>query len=594
MIQSIPSNYKIANLSNNDMSAESLDSHGGQDILFPDNELQFIQSLYEKSIMSGSELKKIELLLKSDKTDLSVVQLILSLGLISETDLLQHLSETGRMRILKPEEYPSELYGKNNFNAQFLKQHQMVVISETDDIMEICINDPFARGLQQALSFAIGNKFLKIRLGYKKDIEESLERVLMTKAEAFLNDKFDEIDAVLLDRDIQQLKELASEAPVIKVVNTIIKEAILKNSSDIHLEPQSHQLKVRNRIDGVLITVREVPVNMAAAVVSRIKILSDLDIAQRRVPQDGRLNMNIDGQDVDIRVSIMPTIHGESVVLRLLYKKSINFDFDSLGYSEYNQSRIFQMLNKPHGLILVTGPTGSGKSTSLYAMLQQINDSEKKIVSVEDPVEYKIEGINQIQVNPEVGVNFSNALRGIVRHDPEVIMVGEMRDSETAGIAIRASMTGHLILTTLHTNTAISSIDRLLDLGVEKAFVFSALIGVVAQRLVRRLCDHCKVPAQSSLITLNSAAEDASITDQMGCYEPVGCEHCNGTGYRGRLSICEVMTLNDDFRSEALSGHGNLQQLALKHGMRPMVIDGFEKVKSGQTTIDELFRMVLE
>ena len=576
------------------MSADNLDPQGSQGLLFPDDQLQFIQALYEKSILSASDFKKIEMLLQSGKTDLSVVQLILSLGLISESELLQHISVTGRMRILQSSDYPSELHGKDNFNAQFLKEHQMVVISDVGDVVEICINDPFAPGFQQALCFAIGSKYLKIRLGFKKDIDESLDRILMTKSESFANEKFDELDAVLLDRDIQQLKELASEAPVIKVVNTIIKEAITKNSSDIHIEPQSHQLKIRNRIDGVLITVREVPVNMSAAVVSRIKILSDLDIAQRRVPQDGRFNINIDGQDVDIRVSVMPTIHGESVVLRLLYKKSIKFDFNSLGCTAFNQSRIFQMLNKPHGLILVTGPTGSGKSTTLYAMLQQINDSEKKIVSVEDPVEYKIEGINQIQVNPEVGVNFSNALRGIVRHDPEVIMVGEMRDAETAGIAIRASMTGHLILTTLHTNSAVSSIDRLLDLGVEKAFVFSSLIGVVAQRLVRRLCDHCKKPAQSSLVTLHPETEDASITDQMGGYEAVGCEHCNHTGYKGRLSICEVMLLNDEFRSEALSGRGNIQKLALKHGMRPMVVDGFDKVKSGLTTIDELYRMVLE
>lgn len=594
MMTSISSKYNIADLADDEMNAENLDTQGSQGLLFPDDEFQFIQALYEKSILSASEFKKIELLLQSSKTDLSVVQLILSLGLISESDLLHHISECGHIRILQPKDYPSELYGKDIFNAQFLKEHQMVVISYIDDVVEVCINDPFAKGFQQALSFAIGSKYLKIRLGFKKDIDESLDRILMTKSESFTNDKFDVLDAVLLDKDIQQLKELASEAPVIKVVNTIIKEAIEKSSSDIHIEPQSHQLKIRNRIDGVLITVREVPVNMSAAVVSRIKILSDLDIAQRRVPQDGRFNINIDGQDIDIRVSVMPTIHGESVVLRLLYKKSIKFDFNSLGYSAFNQSRLFQMLNKPHGLILVTGPTGSGKSTSLYAMLQQINDSEKKIVSVEDPVEYKIEGINQIQVNPEVGVNFSNALRGIVRHDPEVIMVGEMRDAETAGIAIRASMTGHLILTTLHTNSAVSSIDRLLDLGIEKAFVFSSLIGVVAQRLVRRLCDHCKKPAQSSLISLNTESEDATMTDQMGCYEPVGCEHCNHTGYKGRLSICEVMLLNDEFRSEALSGQGNIQKLALKHGMRPMVADGFEKVKSGQTTIDELFRMVLE
>lgn len=581
-------------LQSDTMSADNIESEPEQGFLFSDDENHLIHSLFEKSLISAKDAKKLEMLLVSGKTDMSVIQLIMNLGLISEADLLDHLSSLGRMRILQPEDYPSEQFGQKQFNAQFLKQHHMVVVSETEDVLEICINDPFARDLQRALSFAIGSKFLKIRLGFKKDIQESLDRILMTRAETFANDKFDELDAVLLEQDIQQLKELASEAPVIKFVNTIVKEGIQNNASDIHIEPQSHDLKIRNRIDGVLINVREVPVKMSAAIVSRVKILSDLDIAQRRVPQDGRFNMNIDGQDIDVRVSVMPTIHGESVVLRLLYKKTLNFDFDSLGYSEYNQRRILQMLNKPHGLILVTGPTGSGKSTSLYAMLQQINDSEKKIVSVEDPVEYKIEGINQIQVNPEVGVSFSNALRAIVRHDPEVIMVGEMRDAETAEIAIRASMTGHLMLTTLHTNSAVSSIERLIDLGVDKTFVFSSLIGVVAQRLVRRLCDHCKTPRQSSLITLEPESGAATMTDQMGGYEANGCEHCNNTGYKGRLSVCEVMLLNDDFRSEALTQPGNLHQLAQHYGMRSMVLDGFEKVTMGQTTIEELFRMVLE
>jgi general secretion pathway protein E len=351
---------------------------------------------------------------------------------------------------------------------------------------------------------------------------------------------------------------------------------------------------VRNRIDGVLITVREIPMNLAAAVVSRIKILSSLDIAQRRVPQDGRFDINIDGQDIDIRVSVIPTIHGESIVLRLLYKKAMSFDFDRLGYSTTNKHRILRMLDKPHGLILVTGPTGSGKSTTMYAMLQQINSSEKKIVSVEDPVEYKVEGVNQIQVNPEIGVSFSNALSAIVRHDPEVIMVGEMRDSETAQIAVRASMTGHLILTTLHTNSAASSIDRLIDLGIDKTFVYSALIGVIAQRLVRRLCDHCKRPVVTDSLTLDSFEVDVAASAAMHVCEPVGCEHCNHTGYRGRLSICEVMMVNDDFRAEALKNGGNIQNLARRYGMQSMVVDGFDKVATGLTSIEELYRVVLE
>jgi general secretion pathway protein E len=561
---------------------------------FADDEAALLDCLHQRGLLSDNELKKVQLLSGSGQTDLSVMQLILNLGLLSENALLGQVAELGCMRIVDAAAYPDSLLGLQHFNTRFVRQHQMVVLSESGDLLEICLHDPFLPGLQQALSFAIGNKRLVIRLGYKRDIQEALDRILMTKPGAVDNEKFDELDAVLLDQDIKQLKELASEAPVIKFVNTVVKEAILNNSSDIHIEPRAQRLNVRNRIDGVLINVREVPVQMAPAIVSRIKILANLDIAQRRTPQDGRMNMNVDGQDVDIRVSVIPTIHGESIVMRLLYKRSMNFDFDSLGYSQHNLQRINRMLDKPHGMILVTGPTGSGKSTSLYAMLQQINDSERKIVSVEDPVEYKVEGINQIQVNPEAGVSFSAALRAIVRHDPEVIMVGEMRDSETARIAIRASMTGHLILTTLHTNTAASSIERLIDLGAERAFVLSSLIGVVAQRLVRKLCDHCKKPLPSDLLSIHAETGEVTQTEYMGAYQAVGCDHCNHTGYRGRLSVCEVMTLNDEFRAQAQPGSVNLHQLALRHGMQAMVQDGFDKVKSGQTTIEELFRMILE
>lgn len=562
--------------------------------LFDEDEQHLIQSLCDSAILSAADANKLYLILKSGHTELSVIQLILNLGMASETDLLNYLSNSLGLRILEAQDYPGELYGEQFFNQKFLREQTVIVISETDQYIEICINDPFGPDLNNALSFAIGNKLLKIRLGYKKEISDALDLVLRSGEQKEFAEKFDAGDAVLQEKDIRQLKELASEAPVVKIANDVIKTAIQDNASDIHIEPQANLLKVRNRIDGVLVTVREIPMNLSAAVVSRVKILSSLDIAQRRVPQDGRFDINIDGQDIDIRVSVIPTIHGESIVLRLLYKKTISFDFDSLGYSAENKHRILRMLSKPHGMILVTGPTGSGKSTTLYAMLQRINDSEKKIVSVEDPVEYKVEGVNQIQVNPELGVSFSNALSAIVRHDPEVIMVGEMRDSETAEIAVRASMTGHLILTTLHTNSAGSSIERLTDLGVDKSFVFSSLIGVIAQRLVRRLCGHCKTPVNAEDVSLETFEIDPDNTGAMTVYEAVGCEHCNHTGYRGRLSICEVMPVNDDFRSEALQGCDNIQQLARKYGMKPMVIDAFDKVASGQTTVEELYRVILE
>ncbi len=584
----------LAYIENLSRGAETGLAEAEKTYLFEEDEQHFIQSLHQQSILTKADVSKLNLILQSGQTELSVIQLILNLGMASEADLLEYLSKSLGLRILAAEDYPSDLSGEKIFNKNFLREQSIVVIAETDEFIEICISDPFATDLNNAISFAIGSKFLKIRLGYKKDINDSLDLVLRSGEDRQLAEKIEAGDEVLLEKDIRHLKELASEAPVIKIVNTIVKTAIQGNASDIHIEPHSNLLKVRNRVDGVLVTIREIPMNLSAAVVSRVKILSSLDIAQRRVPQDGRFDINIDGQDIDIRVSVIPTIYGESIVLRLLYKKSISFDFDSLGYSRANKSKIFRMLDKPHGMLLVTGPTGSGKSTTLYAMLQQINSSEKKIVSVEDPVEYKVAGVNQIQVNPEIGVSFSNALSAIVRHDPEVIMVGEMRDTETAEIAVRASMTGHLILTTLHTNSAASSIERLVDLGVDRSFVLSSLIGVIAQRLVRRLCDHCKKPVSSERLMLDTLEADNEGAESIQVYEAVGCDSCNGTGYRGRLSICEVLLLNDDFRASALKGSDNIQQLARKFGMHSMVVDGFEKVEAGETTIEELFRVVLE
>jgi general secretion pathway protein E len=571
-----------------DLTAERVTS-----FLFDLDERQFIQALNQSGILDDAAARKLVNLIQSGQTSQSLMQVILNLGITAESELLNFFSANLGLRLLEAEAYPVERYCADSFNEKFLREQNVVVVSETDQYIEICINDPFSPELNDALSFAIGKRLLKIRLGFKKDINEALNLILRSDEEKQLSERFDAGDEILLERDIQQLKELASEAPVIKTVNAFIRAAVEASSSDIHIEPHADQLRIRNRIDGVLVTVQEIPMRIAAAVVSRVKILSSLDIAQRRVPQDGRFDINIDGQDIDIRVSVIPTIHGESIVLRLLYKKSISFNFDNLGYTVDNKTRILQMMNKPHGMILVTGPTGSGKSTTLYAMLQRINNSEKKIVAVEDPVEYKVEGVNQIQVNPDIGVNFSNALSAIVRHDPEVIMVGEMRDSETAEIAVRASMTGHLILSTLHTNNAASSIERLVDLGVGKSFVLSSLILVIAQRLVRRLCDHCKRPVEATHLFADSFDSIDPELEAQVIYEAVGCDHCNHSGYKGRISICEVMLVNDEFRAEAMHSDDNLQNLARKYGMQPMVIDGFDKVRLGQTTVEELFRVVL-
>jgi len=554
---------------------------------------QLLDRLEQAGQLTRAELSKVRLLLQSEHTDMTVMQLLLKLGLLSESELLHFLSREMRLKILPRESYPRARCGDSMFNRKFLERFRMLVVSKTEQFVEICINDPFIPGMGSVLSFAMGHRLLKVRLGFSRDIEEVHGLIMNDEAQAAAT-RYEEQDAVLLEQDIRQLKELASEAPVIKLVNSLIHDAIKNNASDIHIEPQSDSIKLRNRIDGVLVPVQDIPLGLIAAIVSRIKILSELDIAQRRQPQDGRFDMNIDGQDVDIRVSILPTIHGESVVLRLLYKKSIRFDFDSLGYSPENRDRILSVLEKPHGLVLVTGPTGSGKSTTLYAMMQQLNSSERKIMSVEDPVEYKIDGINQIQVNPDVGVDFSGALRAIVRHDPEVIMVGEMRDSETAEIAIRASMTGHLMLTTLHTNSAVSSIERLLDLGVDRAFVFSSLIAVVAQRLVRRLCDRCKQPVSVEQLCIDNGRFEQVPLDAYRVHRAIGCDACNHTGYRGRVSISEVMMVDDDFRASAMKGDETIDHIARRHGLGSMIEDGFRKVIQGETSMDELFRVVMQ
>jgi len=554
---------------------------------------EVLDELVGDGLLTSQESVKVSMLLASDHTDLTLMQLILKLGLLSERDLLEFLSKRMGLKILPRSAYPVSNSGESLFNRRFLEQHRVVVVSESEHYVEICLNDPFAPGLASALSFVIGSRPLKLRLGFQQDIDDALSLILDGNRSEVAQ-RYETDDAVLLERDILQLKELASEAPVIKLVNGMVRDAVRSDASDIHIEPQSESIKVRNRIDGVLVTSQQIPISLTAAIVSRIKILASLDIAQRRTPQDGRFDINVDGQDVDIRVSILPTIYGESVVLRLLYKKSISFDFDRLGFSPDNRDRILRVLGRPHGLVLVTGPTGSGKSTTLYAMMQEVNNSEKKVMSVEDPVEYKIDGINQIQVNPEIGIGFSDALRAIVRHDPEVIMVGEMRDAETAEIAIRASMTGHLILTTLHTNNAVASIERLLDLGIDRSFVFTSLVAVVAQRLVRRLCSHCRQPQESDCLMIDGDASELVADESATLYQAQGCEHCNHTGYRGRLSISEVMLVNDEFRSEALAGKDSILNIAHRHGLGSMVSDGFDKVCQGETTVDELFRVVME
>jgi type IV pilus assembly protein PilB len=388
-----------------------------------------------------------------------------------------------------------------------------------------------------------------------------------------------------------EIRESAEEGPVIKLVNSVIAQAVEDGASDIHFEPDGREMRVRFRVDGVLRESTRIPKRMVAGVISRVKIIADLNIAEKRVPQDGRVSRTVEGHAIDVRVVTMPRVDGEGVVMRILDKDQAQIGLDSLGMSERTRDDFEKGFRLPYGAVLVTGPTGSGKSTTLYAALNEINSPERNIITIEDPVEYQVPGINQLQVNLKAGLTFANGLRSMLRADPDVIMVGEIRDVDTAKIAVESALTGHLVLSTLHTNDAPSAISRLTEMGIEPFLTSSAVCTVVAQRLVRRLCNHCKRRAMLSASSLERAGFNVAV--DLEAYEPAGCNRCGGTGYRGRIGLYEVMTMSEALRALTVerASADQIQAAAVAEGMRPLRADGFEKVKNGITSISEVARV---
>ena len=553
-----------------------------------------LKTLQEKNKLSASELKKVERVQKTAVAE-SLPQLLVKLGLCSELDVADAFVESGHFDKITSDQYPLEMQLPESVSLRFLKNYHVIGLSNNEDSITVTLMDPEDQFVIDALRLATGKRIIA-KVGLLSEIDAALA---VQYGEGQSQEKL--IDDLALDdlgeEDLEHLKDLASEAPVIKMVNLIMQRAIETRASDIHIEPFEQTLKVRLRVDGVLQEIDAPNVKSTAAVISRIKIMAKLNIAERRLPQDGRIKVQMLGKELDLRVSTIPTMYGESVVIRLLDKESTVLDFAALGFSGRHLQQFIDVLAQPHGIILITGPTGSGKSTTMYAALKQLNTSERKIITVEDPVEYQMEGVNQIQAKPQIGLTFASALRSIVRQDPDVIMIGEMRDLETARIAVQSALTGHLVLSTLHTNDAAGGITRLLDMGLEEYLLTSTVNGILAQRLVRKLCPVCKegyvaTPEIVKELRLRRFAADGDIV----LYKPFGCSACAGTGYRGRLAIIEFLPMTDPIRKLIMAHEeaGAIQKLAIAEGMQTLYENGLVKVIQGITTLEEVMRVTSE
>ncbi|MGH7795843.1 MAG: type II secretion system ATPase GspE [Candidatus Binatia bacterium] len=563
-----------------------------------DTSISLSERLVERRLLSSEELDRVIKLQTEQQSPLT--RLVVELGLLSEEDLLPVLRDHFDIPLLSlrdipnvtlPIELPAGI-------GEFFKLARMVPVKIDGAELVVATTDPLDVSRLHALELAAG---LRVRpvLAREKEIAARIEALYSS---GYAQDGGQEavahpIEGIGDEEDVAHLRDMASEVPVIRLVNQMLVRALESRASDVHIEPFENQLKVRYRIDGILHEVESPPRQLKAAVISRLKILAQLNIAERRLPQDGRIKTRLAGKDVDLRIATVPTLYGESVVIRLLERGQIFTQLDTLGFPAGLLSQFNEMILKPHGMILVTGPTGSGKTTTLYAALQKINDPGKKIITIEDPVEYQLGGVNQIHVKPQIGLTFANGLRSIVRQDPDVIMVGEIRDAETAEIAVQAALTGHLVFSTLHTNDAAGAISRLLEMGVQDYLLSSSLLGVLAQRLVRRLCPSCR--KEVPFAGMDGLAAELNFNESSALrtvWEAAGCDACSGTGYLGRVGIFEFLPVTAEIckvivqRADA----GAIRSLAVQLGMRLLRDDGWDKVRQGVTTLAEVLRVTRE
>ena len=540
-----------------------------------------------------------ELAIKQRENDGVLTATVAALEYAREDAFLAALAQAMQIPYLRVGDKPiaGEVLEKVPTKAVF--QYNVIPIGIENGALRVATSEPFRPGLADALRLASGLR-VKFALSPAADIEKA--------AKKFYGVGADTLDRLIADNQLDldeelgpsvgDLSNLDQDASVVKFVNQIIWEAHHDRGTDIHIEPMENDLRIRYRIDGVLHPTPLPPQmkRFQSAIISRIKVMAGMDISEKRLPQDGRISLRVKGEEIDVRVSTIPTVYGESVSLRLLMRSSGMYGMDRLGLFKDDEEILNRLIRRPHGILLVTGPTGSGKSTSLYAWLHTINSVDKRILTVEDPIEYEMAGINQIQMKPEIGLTFAVGLRHILRQDPDVIMVGEIRDQETADIAIRAALTGHLVFSTLHTNDAAGAITRLVDMGIEPFLVSSSVEALVAQRLVRRLCPVCKRPWTVDMPFLESVGFPISKLLTGTICEPVGCEECRGTGYAGRTGIYEILVVTDAIRQMVVDRQSaaDIKVHALEHGMHTLRMDGWRKVLAGTTTLEEVIRVTSE
>jgi general secretion pathway protein E len=521
---------------------------------------------------------------------------LVALGVVTQEEVLRALATQQELPFLSRDEMPSALPVLKNLSAKYLRTYAVCPVSVEGGQLTVATSDPRNPVVLDDLRQTTGLT-VKLVISSPEAITEAIDRTYDGANASALQrivEGMEDERGPDGDEDVSHLRDMAFEAPVVRLVNLLIENAITAEASDIHIEPFEDTLRIRYRIDGILYDQEAPPRRLQAAVTSRIKIMAEMNIAERRLPQDGRIRVNLHGARVDIRVSTIPTVHGESIVMRLLQRSSVFLPLDKLGFRADTLTRFESLIKRPHGIILVTGPTGSGKTTTLYAALDKINSPDRKIITIEDPVEYQLKGVNQIPVKPKIGLTFATGLRHIVRQDPDVILVGEIRDLETAEIAIQASLTGHLVFSTLHTNDAPAAITRLQDMGVEPYLVASVLEAVLAQRLVRRICIACRVADTPSAADLDALGVTAGPNTRL--FRGKGCEECRGTGYRGRMGIYELFPITEDARSLILrrAPARDIRQHAIVAGMVTLRMDGWRRAREGMTTVDEILRVTQE